>query len=115
MIMNTLITCEDDSIMIPIPQYPLYSAAIALYGGHLCPYYLNEDKGWQLDMEELERSYSEATKAGKKVKAMVIINPGNPTGAIFTSQTIEKIIDFCVRNKIVLVTDEVTVFLDLGL
>lgn len=42
--------------MIPIPQYPLYSAAIALYGGCPAPYYLNEEKGWQLDMDELEKS-----------------------------------------------------------
>ena len=42
LLLNSLITCEDDSIMIPIPQYPLYSAAITLYGGHASPYYLNE-------------------------------------------------------------------------
>lgn len=46
-----MITSEKDSIMIPIPQYPLYSAAISLYGGHACPYYLNEEKGWQLDLD----------------------------------------------------------------
>ena len=56
MILSSLITCADDSIMIPIPQYPLYSAAITLYGGHASPYYLNEERGWQLDFEELERS-----------------------------------------------------------
>ena len=53
MILNTMITSPNDSIMIPIPQYPLYSAAISLYQGHACPYYLNEEKGWQLDIEEL--------------------------------------------------------------
>ena len=47
--MNTMITSKDDAIMIPIPQYPLYSAAIALYSGHAAPYYMNEEKGWQLD------------------------------------------------------------------
>jgi alanine transaminase len=51
MLLNTMITSEKDSIMIPIPQYPLYSAAISLYGGHACPYYLNEEKGWQLDLD----------------------------------------------------------------
>ena len=48
--------------MIPIPQYPLYSAAISLYQGHAAPYYLNEERGWQLDLEELERSLEESTK-----------------------------------------------------
>ncbi len=45
-----MITSENDAIMIPIPQYPLYSAAISLYGGSVAPYYLNEEKGWQLDI-----------------------------------------------------------------
>ena len=70
--------------MIPIPQYPLYSASISLSQGHAAPYYLNEEKGWQLDIEELERSFLETQKKGKKVKCIVVINPGNPTGAIFS-------------------------------
>lgn len=48
--------------MIPIPQYPLYSAEISLFSGHIVPYYLNEEKGWQLDIEELERAFEEAIK-----------------------------------------------------
>lgn len=60
MLLNTMITSPNDSIMIPIPQYPLYSAAISLYGGHACPYYLNEEKGWQLDISELENSLKKA-------------------------------------------------------
>jgi alanine transaminase len=91
--------------MIPIPQYPLYSASISLNGGHMCPYYLNEEKGWQLDLEELERSIQQARKDGKNPKAIVIINPGNPTGAIFNAETIQKIIEFSVKNKIVLISD----------
>ena len=51
LLLNSMITSKDDAIMIPIPQYPLYSAAIALYQGHPAPYYLNEAKGWQLDIE----------------------------------------------------------------
>ena len=49
LILNTIITEKNDGIMIPIPQYPLYSAAISLYGGSPIPYYLNEETGWQLD------------------------------------------------------------------
>jgi alanine transaminase len=43
--------------MIPIPQYPLYTASISLNGGVPSPYYLNESRGWQLDLPELERAY----------------------------------------------------------
>lgn len=53
LLLNSLITSSNDSIMIPIPQYPLYSAAIALNGGHAAPYYLSEEKGWQLEFAEL--------------------------------------------------------------
>ncbi len=67
--------------MIPIPQYPLYSAAISLYEGHPAPYYLNQEKGWQLDVQELEDSVKNAKSQGKTVKCIVVINPGNPTGA----------------------------------
>jgi len=70
--------------MIPIPQYPLYTAAISLYGGSPAPYYMNEETGWQLDMEEMERSLAESKKQGHNVKALVIINPGNPTGSILS-------------------------------
>jgi alanine transaminase len=55
-LLNTLILDSNDAIMIPIPQYPLYTASISLSGGVPAPYYLNESSGWQLDIEELERS-----------------------------------------------------------
>ena len=51
---NMLITKKEDGMMIPIPQYPLYSASIALNGGRAVPYYLDEESGWQLDDKELE-------------------------------------------------------------
>ena len=78
--------------MIPIPQYPLYTAAIALYGGSAAPYYMDEGSGWQLNIEEMERSLEESKKQGKNVKCLVIINPGNPTGSILSRQTIEKVL-----------------------
>ena len=78
--------------MIPIPQYPLYTAAIALYGGSPAPYYMDEASGWQLNIEEMERSLEESKKQGKNVKCLVIINPGNPTGSILSRQTIEKVL-----------------------
>jgi len=48
--MQMLISDPKDSIMIPVPQYPLYSALITLNGGGMVPYYLDEEKGWQLDI-----------------------------------------------------------------
>ena len=50
LLLSTLILDKKDSILIPIPQYPLYSAAITLYGGTAAPYYMDESNGWQLDI-----------------------------------------------------------------
>ena len=50
LLLSTLIMNKNDSILIPIPQYPLYSAAITLYGGTAAPYYMDESSGWQLDI-----------------------------------------------------------------
>ena len=66
-------------VMIPIPQYPLYSASLAEYNMHQIGYYLDEDKNWSLDIAELDRAYQEASEVCNP-RAIVIINPGNPTG-----------------------------------
>ncbi len=70
--------------MIPVPQYPLYSASISVYGGAECHYYLEEETGWQITIEELELSYNNSRKLGITPKLLVIINPGNPTGGVLT-------------------------------
>lgn len=93
--------------MIPIPQYPLYTAALTLYGGTPAPYYLDESNGWQLDVAELDRSIEYTRAQGKTAKAIVVINPGNPTGAIFSAETIKKIIEFAVNNRLIIIADEV--------
>ena len=109
LLLSTMIMDKDDAILIPIPQYPLYSAAIALYGGTAAPYYMNEETGWQLDFAELERSIEDARKKGKKCKALVVINPGNPTGSILNEETIKKVLEFSVKNKVVVIADEVLI------
>eukprot|EP01033_Poteriospumella_lacustris_P002477 gene2477-1808_t len=60
MLLAALIRGPTDGIMVPIPQYPLYSASIALYGGELVPYYLDEENGWVLDIDELQKSFDAA-------------------------------------------------------
>jgi aspartate/methionine/tyrosine aminotransferase len=106
-IMNSLIIDENDAILIPIPQYPLYTASIALSGGVPAPYYLNEGKGWNLEIEELQRAYKESKKQGKNVKAIVVINPGNPTGSVLNEEVIAKILEFATENRLIVIADEV--------
>jgi aspartate/methionine/tyrosine aminotransferase len=63
--------------------------------------------GWQIDLPDLEKSVSYAKDRGVKIKAMVVINPGNPTGQILSEETIRGIIKFCYNNKIAILADEV--------
>lgn len=68
-------------VMISIPQYPLYSAALAELGAVQINYYLNEEKCWSLDISELQRALDEARRHCRP-RALCIINPGNPTGDV---------------------------------
>lgn len=106
-ILNTIIRDEKDGILVPVPQYPLYSAAISLFGGTLAPYYLEESANWGLDIVELRKSVLEARYKGITVRAMVIINPGNPTGQCLSRDNIKELIEFCYVENLVLLADEV--------
>jgi len=108
-VMKLMMRPESNSkagVMIPIPQYPLYTATIAEYDAQQIPYYLDESKGWGLDVAELERSVK-AAKEHCEPRAIVIINPGNPTGQVLTRDNIEEIIKFAYREKLFLLADEV--------
>lgn len=107
MILNALIANPRCGVMIPIPQYPLYSATIDMFQGQQVGYYLDEEKGWELNMAELERAYNEATAKGIIVTSMVVINPGNPSGSVLSRENLHDIVRFCAEKKIVLLADEV--------
>lgn len=93
-------------VMIPIPQYPLYTATIAEYNAHPIGYYLNEETNWSLDMDELHRALNEA-RPHCQPRAIVIINPGNPTGQVLTKENIQDIIRFAKEENLLLMADEV--------
>jgi len=107
MILNGLISCNSDAIMVPIPQYPIYSALITRLGGRRIGYELDEDLGWAVTKEELQKRLDEAKAQGLKVKGLAIINPGNPTGQVMKREDLEMICHFCNDNGIVLLADEV--------
>eukprot|EP00245_Coleochaete_scutata_P011284 TRINITY_DN4160_c0_g2_i2.p1 TRINITY_DN4160_c0_g2~~TRINITY_DN4160_c0_g2_i2.p1 ORF type:complete len:538 (-),score=104.19 TRINITY_DN4160_c0_g2_i2:128-1741(-) len=107
MMMTMLIRDESDGIMVPIPQYPLYSASIALHNGTLVPYYLNESKGWGLSIDELERSLEAGRAKGLCVRALAVINPGNPTGQVLDYDNQKDIVEFCKKHGLLLLADEV--------
>jgi len=106
-VLRLMVRSENDGILIPTPQYPLYSASISLLGGKQLGYYLNESSNWSLSITELEKSFNEAKNRDIIPRALVIINPGNPTGQVLDLQNMKEIIDFCSQNSLVLMADEV--------
>ena len=106
-ILNAVIREPSDGVMIPIPQYPLYSAAIALLGGTQVDYYLDELQNWSLDLANLNAVYKKQTGNGVHVKAIAVINPGNPTGGCLPIDDIKGVLQFCASNKVICLADEV--------
>jgi aspartate/methionine/tyrosine aminotransferase len=105
--LRLLIASENDGIMIPIPQYPLYSATITLYGGRQVGYYLDEKAGWSLSRDNLDQAYEKSVKAGIRVRALCVINPGNPTGSLLTRDNIAMVIGFAREHGLSILADEV--------
>lgn len=106
-ILELLITGPNDGIMIPIPQYPLYSATVRRCGGIQVGYYPDEEKDWALTPDILEEAYQNAKSQGVNVKCIVIINPGNPTGAILDKNSINGVVDFVEKYDLSIIADEV--------
>lgn len=106
LLMTGKIGTERAGIMIPIPQYPLYSATLTEYNAYQISYYLDEFNNWSLDVAELNRALTEA-RSHCKPRAICVINPGNPTGQVLTRLNIEKVIRFAKQEKLVILADEV--------
>ncbi len=106
-VIDLLIADPKDGIMIPIPQYPLYSATIKKSGGVQVNYYPDEEQGWSLDRSMLDESLAQAKENGVNVKGIVVINPGNPTGSVLGEQSIQEMISFAKDNALVIIADEV--------
>ena len=96
-----------DGILTPIPQYPLYSALTTLLQGHQVPYYLDEAKDWGCSASFLTAALQDAQSKGICPRAVVVINPGNPTGQVLSEETAAEIITWCRDNNICLMADEV--------
>jgi alanine transaminase len=94
-------------ILIPIPQYPLYTATLAQFSGTPIPYYLDEASGWSTSLQGIEEAIEKAKKDRITPKALVIINPGNPTGALLNEKSQEALVKICEKHSLVLMADEV--------
>jgi alanine transaminase len=106
-VLRLLIAGPRDGIMIPIPQYPLYSATITLYGGAQVGYHLDEAHGWKLSRAALDDAFAVAQSRGVRVRCIVVINPGNPTGGVLDASNVEMVLEFAREKGLSVIADEV--------
>ena len=100
LLLNALLD-NGDEVLIPAPDYPLWTAATSLSGGRPVHYVCDEGNGWNPDVEDLESKVTERTKA------IVVINPNNPTGAVYSDETLKAITDVARRHGLLLFADEI--------
>jgi aspartate/methionine/tyrosine aminotransferase len=106
-VLRILVDGERDGVLVSIPQYPLYSATITLYGGSLIGYHLDEANGWKLSRPILDRAIADAKSKGIRPRAICVINPGNPSGAVLDEANIEMVLRVAAENGLSVLADEV--------
>ncbi|MCB8957303.1 MAG: pyridoxal phosphate-dependent aminotransferase [Nocardioides sp.] len=92
---------DGNEILVPAPDYPLWTGAITLSGGTAVHYECDETNGWNPDLAEVESKVTENTHG------LVIINPNNPTGAVYSEETVKGLIDIARRHDLVVFADEI--------
>jgi len=100
MAMQALVN-NGDQVLIPMPDYPLWTAAVTLAGGTARHYMCDEATGWLPDLKDME------AKITANTRGIVVINPNNPTGALYPNETLLGIIDIARRNGLVIFADEI--------
>jgi alanine-synthesizing transaminase len=100
MAMNALLN-DGDEVLIPAPDYPLYTAAVALSSGKPVHYVCDEQADWMPDVADIKR------KITPRTKGIVIINPNNPTGALYPDSVLREIVEVARQNRLVVFADEI--------
>ncbi len=98
--LNALLNSGDE-VLVPSPDYPLWTACTNLAGGTAVHYICDEQSDWYPDIADIE------SKVTSKTKAIVIINPNNPTGALYPKEVLEKIVDIARRHQLIIFSDEI--------
>ncbi len=92
---------EGDNVLCPVPEYPLYTVVLGKLDLKPNSYMLREDDNWEPDLEDMERNINDRTRG------IVLINPNNPTGAIYSRKTLEGIADIARRYNLIIFSDEI--------
>ncbi|MBP6612052.1 pyridoxal phosphate-dependent aminotransferase [Aquabacterium sp.] len=100
MALNALLN-EDDEVLLPAPDYPLYTAAVSLSGGRPVHYICDEQADWNPDIADIR------AKITPRTKAIVVINPNNPTGALYPDSLLKEIIQVAREHQLIVLADEI--------
>ncbi len=92
---------QAENVLVPSPGYPLYNALLSRLIGEPRPYRLDEDKNWEPDVDHM------ASQIDQKTKAIVVINPNNPTGAVYSEETLRGIVELAREHNLVIFSDEI--------
>jgi alanine-synthesizing transaminase len=92
---------DGNEILVPAPDYPLWTGAVTLSGGTAVHYRCDEQNGWNPDLDDIESKITEDTHG------LVVINPNNPTGAVYSRETVAGLVDIARRHDLVLFSDEI--------
>lgn len=90
-----------DEVLVPMPDYPLWTAAVSLAGGHAVHYVCDESATWYPDLADME------SKVTSRTKAIVLINPNNPTGALYPKEVLEGIVEIARKHELIIFSDEI--------
>src|SRR5438094_564046 len=90
-----------ENVLTPSPDYPLYTAVLCKTAAEMNSYYLNEEDGWQPDLDDIRR------KINSRTRAIVLINPNNPTGALCTRKMLENIAEIAREHNLLIISDEI--------
>ncbi len=90
-----------ENVLTPSPDYPLYTAVLCKTGAEMNSYFLNEEDGWQPELEDIRR------KINPRTRAIILINPNNPTGALCTRKMLEQIAELARQHNLLIIADEI--------
>jgi alanine-synthesizing transaminase len=100
MSMNALLNTGDE-VLVPAPDYPLWTAAVSLSGGKPVHYMCDEQAGWMPDIDDIKG------KINSNTRAIVVINPNNPTGALYSVEVLKQIVEVARQNQLIVFADEI--------
>ena len=92
---------NDDEVLVPMPDYPLWTACVSLSGGKAVHYVCDESANWYPDLDDIR------SKITSRTKALVIINPNNPTGALYPREILEEMVEIARQHNLILMVDEI--------